>query len=154
MAFAIPKSTAPRASDLKAVHYWPLPPQKTSKHSSVSVSGSWCTQGMFEPSKHLWWIWGLILNSISPLLPSCWGFSFAHGCMISPPSLSASFSHHSSTTQMPIQCLPSCWDLSALGRGVSPHSRSSKKKREKKKKDREKRGQGREKINGGDGKEG
>ena len=40
------------------------------------VSGSWCTQGMFEPSEHLWQVWGLILNAISPLLPSFWGFSF------------------------------------------------------------------------------
>ena len=39
------------------------------------VSGSWCSQGLFEPSKHLWLIWGFILNMISPLLPSCWGFS-------------------------------------------------------------------------------
>ena len=22
------------------------------------VSGTWCTQGMFQPSKHLWWEWG------------------------------------------------------------------------------------------------
>ena len=45
------------------------------------VSGSWCAQGLLEPSKHLWWVWGLVLNTISPLLPSCWGFSFAlrHG---------------------------------------------------------------------------
>ena len=34
---------------------------------------------MFEPSKHLWRVWGLILNMISPLLLSCWGFSFALG---------------------------------------------------------------------------
>ena len=26
------------------------------------VSGSWCTQGLFEPSEHLWQEWGLILN--------------------------------------------------------------------------------------------
>ena len=26
---------------------------------------------LFEPSKHLWWAWGW------PLLPTCWGFSFA-----------------------------------------------------------------------------
>ena len=38
------------------------------------VSGSWCAQGMFEPSEHLWWVWGLILNVISPLLPSSCGF--------------------------------------------------------------------------------
>ena len=35
---------------------------------------------LFKPSEHLWWIWGLILNSILHLLPSCWGFSFALGC--------------------------------------------------------------------------
>ena len=35
------------------------------------VSGSWCTQGSFEPSEHRWWVRGLILNAISPLLPSC-----------------------------------------------------------------------------------
>ena len=27
----------------------------------------------------VWWVWDLILNMISPLLPSCWGFSFALG---------------------------------------------------------------------------
>ena len=32
---------------------------------------------LFEPSKHLWWVWGLILNAVSPLLLSCRGFSFA-----------------------------------------------------------------------------
>ena len=32
---------------------------------------------LFEPSKRFWRVWGLILNGISPLLPSCWGFSFA-----------------------------------------------------------------------------
>ena len=42
-------------------------------------SGSWCTQGLFEPSKDLWKVWGLILNLILPLLPTCWGFSFALG---------------------------------------------------------------------------
>ena len=43
------------------------------------VSGSWCAQGMFEPSEHLWKVWGLSLNVILLLLPSCWGFSFALG---------------------------------------------------------------------------
>ena len=37
------------------------------------------TEVLFEPSEHLWWVWGLILNVMSPLLPSCWGFSFALG---------------------------------------------------------------------------
>ena len=31
----------------------------------------------------LWWVWGLSLNAISPLLLSCWGFSFAFGCGVS-----------------------------------------------------------------------
>ena len=41
------------------------------------ISGSWCTQGLFEPSERLWWVGGLILNMILPLLPSCRGFPFA-----------------------------------------------------------------------------
>ena len=40
--------------------------------SLCRVSGSWCTQCLFEPSECLWWLWGLILNTISPLLPSCY----------------------------------------------------------------------------------
>ena len=32
-----------------------------------------------KPSEYLWQVWGLILNVILPLLPSCWGFSFALG---------------------------------------------------------------------------
>ena len=100
-ASATPRSAAPRAPSPAAVHCRPVPPQKTLKHSSVSVSvgvsGSWCTQGMFEPSEHLWRVWGLILNVISQLLPSCWGFSFALGHGVSPQS-------HSSTTQLLLQC--------------------------------------------------
>ena len=30
------------------------------------VSGSWCTQDLFEPSERVCWVWGLILNAISP----------------------------------------------------------------------------------------
>ena len=51
--------------------------------SLCGVSGSWCIQGLFEPSKCLWQIKGLILNTISPLLPSCWGISFALGLGVS-----------------------------------------------------------------------
>ena len=32
--------------------------------SLCGVSGSWCTQGLFEPSEHLWKVKGLILNVI------------------------------------------------------------------------------------------
>ena len=47
--------------------------------SLCGVPGSWCAQGLFETSEHLWREWGYILNANSPLLPSCWGFSFALG---------------------------------------------------------------------------
>ena len=46
-------------------------------------SGSWCMQGLFEPFKCLWQVWGLILILISPFLPSCWAFSFALRCGVS-----------------------------------------------------------------------
>ena len=51
--------------------------------SLCGVFGSWYTQGLFEHSKHLWNVWGLILNAIPPLLPSCWGLSFAFGHEVS-----------------------------------------------------------------------
>ena len=51
--------------------------------SLCRVSGSLCTQGLFESSECLWWRWGVTLNVNSPLLPSCWGFSFALGCGVS-----------------------------------------------------------------------
>ena len=57
--------------------------------SLCGVSGSWCAQGMFEPSELLWQAWGLILNAISPLLRSFWGFSFALGRGVSPLSCSS-----------------------------------------------------------------
>ena len=72
-----------------AVHCWPVRPQETLKYSSVSVSAliiiiiSWCAQGIFEHSENLWQVWSLILNAISPLLLSPWGFSFSLGCGIS-----------------------------------------------------------------------
>ena len=46
---------------------------------SVSVGSPGALKVLFEPSEHLWWVWGLILNAVSPLLPSCWGLSFALG---------------------------------------------------------------------------
>ena len=104
-AYAIPRSTAPRDLSLAAVHCWPIPPQETLKHSSVylcGVSGSWCALGMFEPSEHLWQVWSLILNAISPLIPISWGF-FALGHRVSPHSryihTPAPRSHGSSATQ-------------------------------------------------------
>ena len=41
-AYAIPRSTAPRAPAHAALHYWPIPLQETLKHHSGSVSvGFW-----------------------------------------------------------------------------------------------------------------
>ena len=51
--------------------------------SLCGVSGSWCALGLFEPSEHLQRVWSLILNMISPLLLSFWGFSFALGHRVS-----------------------------------------------------------------------
>ena len=85
-AYAMPKSTAPRAPAPAAGHCWPGPLQETLKQFWLSlsgVSGSWCTEDLFEPSECLWLIWGLVLNAMSPLLPSCWSFSFALGCGVS-----------------------------------------------------------------------
>ena len=36
-AYAIPRSVAPRAPAPAAVHWWPVPPQETLRHSSGSV---------------------------------------------------------------------------------------------------------------------
>ena len=86
--------------------------------SLCGVSGSWCTEGFFEPSEHIWREWGFILNVNVPFLPSCWGFSdLGHG--VSPDS-------HSSAMQPLLQHLMSCWGFSfALRHGVSPCSLSS-----------------------------
>ena len=46
---------------------------------SVGVLGPGAHKVLFETSECLWWVWGLILNAISPLLPPCWGLSFAVG---------------------------------------------------------------------------
>ena len=54
--------------------------------SLCGISGSWCSQGLFEPSEHLWQEWGLILNMNSPLLLSYWAFCFAFGYGVSPHS--------------------------------------------------------------------
>ena len=47
------------------------------RSASVSVGSPVAYKVFFEPSRHLWWLWGLILTVISPLFMSCWGFSFA-----------------------------------------------------------------------------
>ena len=66
--------------------------------SLCGASGSWCAQGLFQLSEHLWWVWCLILNVILPLLPSFWGFS-ALGSGVSPHSRPMLRSHCSSATK-------------------------------------------------------
>ena len=100
-AYTIPRSTAPRAPAPAVDHCRPGPPQETLKHSSGSVSGvpgSWCAQGLFEPSERLWQECGLILNANSPLLPSYWGFSDL-GCGVSPHGQSSEMQPHSLADQ-------------------------------------------------------
>ena len=75
-AYVTPRSTAPRAP--AAGHCWPVSPGDTQTQFCLSLCGvcwSCCVQHLFEPSKHRWQVWGLILNVILPLLLSCWGFS-------------------------------------------------------------------------------
>ena len=74
-------------------HGWPLLTHSSAgdthslkgRSGSVSVGslGPGVHKALFEPSEHLWWVWGLILNMILLLLPSCLGFSFALGCGVS-----------------------------------------------------------------------
>ena len=42
---------------------------------SVGSLGPGAHKVLFEPSEHLWQVWGVIVNTISVLLTSCWGFS-------------------------------------------------------------------------------
>ena len=84
-AYATPKSAAPRALPLQqgtADLYLCRRHSNTQRQAWLSlcgVSGSRCAQVLSEPSKHLWQVWGLILDTILPLLSSCWGFSFVLG---------------------------------------------------------------------------
>ena len=55
-------------------------PSNTQRQVWLSLCGvSWCAKGFVLSPLSVWWIWGLILNVVSPLLLSCWGFSFALG---------------------------------------------------------------------------
>ena len=85
-AYAIPRSAAPRAPcpwGSPVLTCTSIGDAQTLKGRSGSVPVG--TPGghkvMFEPSEHLWWVWGLILNVILPLLPSGWGLSFALECI-------------------------------------------------------------------------
>ena len=84
-AYAIPRSTAPRA---------PAPQQSTADPYLLNRQPNTVlaqSLGSLGPGVHkvclnplsVWQVRDLILNVISPLLPSCWGFSFALGCGVS-----------------------------------------------------------------------
>ena len=86
-AYATPGSAAPRAPVPAAVHRWPAPPQETLRHRSISVS-----VGSLGPGALMVCLSPLSISGgngvwfeswIHPILPSCWGFSFALGCRVS-----------------------------------------------------------------------
>ena len=72
---------APRAPAPAAVHCWPVPAfQNTERQVQLGLCVvSWCTQGFVWALQASLVVWGLILYMILPVLPSCWGFSFALG---------------------------------------------------------------------------
>ena len=77
-AYAIPRSAAPQSLCpcgrplLTYTSTWDTQTLK-GRSGSVSVASPGTQNVFFEPSKHLWQVWGLILSAISPLLPFCWG---------------------------------------------------------------------------------
>ena len=87
--YATHRTAVPRAPAPVEGHCWPIPLQDILKGRSGSVSvGSLdpaAPNVLFKSSEYLWRVWGLILNMISPLLPSCLSFSFslAHGVSFS-----------------------------------------------------------------------
>ena len=66
-AYAIPRYPALRAPAATAVHWWPVPPQETLKHSSVSAS-----VGLAVYFSEMYFI---ILRKF-PSIPCLWTFSF------------------------------------------------------------------------------
>ena len=91
-AYAIPKSATPRAPVPGGPLLTRTSTGDTQTQFCVSlcgVPGSWCAQVSSEPCKCLWRECHLILNMNSPLLPSCWGFSFALEHGVSPHSCSS-----------------------------------------------------------------
>ena len=71
-ASAIPRSAAPRAPDPVAVHCWPILPQETPKHSSVSVSwGLW----VLVCTRYVWAFWASLV-----------GMGFDSKCDFTPPA--------------------------------------------------------------------
>ena len=109
--YAIPRSTAFRAPLPATVLCWPVPPQETLKHSSVSVFvgslGPGAHKVCLSPLSISGKFWGLILNAILSLLPSYWGFSI---CPWTWSISSKSLQHHTATTPV----LHSQWRVVAV----------------------------------------
>ena len=64
-----------------------MPLQETLKNSKADLAQSLVGslepgvhKVLFEPSECLWWVWGLILNVILPLLPKSHGWRSLEGC--------------------------------------------------------------------------
>ena len=84
------------------LHSEPLPLQQSTadpyllrRHSNTVLTQSLWGLWILVCTRFVWalWaslvVWGLILDVILPLLPSCWGFSFAVGRGLSPQSHSS-----------------------------------------------------------------
>ena len=131
-AYAIPRSTAPRALAPApvAVHCWRIPPQETLKHNSVSVLWDlWIlvSTGLFEPSERFQQVWDLILNVILPLLPSCSGSWWWIGRPGMLQSMEFQTVGHDWATELTdwLTDWPSCWGFSfVFGCELSPHRHS------------------------------
>ena len=82
-AYATPRAAAPRAPAPVADQCWLKPQTLKGRSGSLSVGSPVEHKVLFEPSKCLWQVWGLILFRILALIPSCWGFSFALGHEVS-----------------------------------------------------------------------
>ena len=114
-AYAIPKSAAPRApASWQSIADPFLHRRCSNTVLSQPLWSLWalvCTRLVWK-LEPLWREWGLILNMNSPLLLSCWCFSFALWNGISPQ-------RSSSAVQPPLQHLLSSWDFSDLAGALS-----------------------------------
>ena len=72
-AYAIPRTTAPRAPAPTAVLCWLLPPQETPKHSSVSISE---VLWVLVSSTYVWALWASLVD-----------IGFDSKCDFSPPAI-------------------------------------------------------------------
>ena len=101
------KAAAPRAPARAAAHCWPVPPQETFKHSSVSVS-----LRSLGPGAHKVCLWAFLL-----------GIGFDSKCEFAPPTILLGLLL-CPWTQGICPSLTFYWGFSDLGPGVSAHGHS------------------------------